>query len=213
MVDLISFQKWKSEIMKCECCGENAVYRCSVCGKLICEARTRLRPVCTSCVRKNRCDYSVREAVREDRDDIGGMVRLFWGEPEQLTFGKRYMVDELPALVAESAGRVVSFISYAELGGDLLIVALGVTPSCQGAGIGRRLVRMIENKAKTLSKKRMLVSTSNDDLLALAFYQSMGFQIFEVKPNVVAEKHGGVFPGMGGIPVRDELRLRKPIQE
>jgi len=60
-----------------------------------------------------------------------------------------------------------------------------------------------------MQKKRLLVSTSNDDLPALAFYQSIGFQIYEVKPNVIAEKHNEILAGIGGLPVRDELRLRK----
>nr|MDO8045376.1 hypothetical protein [Candidatus Baldrarchaeota archaeon] len=33
-----------------------------------------------------------------------------------------------------------------------------------------------------------MVSTSNDDLPALAFYQLMGLRIFEVVPNATAEK-------------------------
>jgi ribosomal protein S18 acetylase RimI-like enzyme len=136
---------------------------------------------------------------------------LFWGEPDQLLFDKKYVVDELPAFVVESTGRIVGILSYAELGADLVIVALGAMPNYQGAGIGSCLVQMAENKAKTMSKKRMLVSTSNDDIPALAFYQSLGFQIFEVKPNIIAEKHKGVLLGIGGIPVRDELRLQKII--
>lgn len=199
--------------MKCEYCARDAVYRCNVCGKPVCEAHIQLRPVCPSCVKKNRCDYSVRQNTKEDRNEIRRIVRLFWGEPEQLVFDKKYVVDKLPAFVAESAGRIVSFLSYAELGADFIIVALGVMPNYQGAGIGRHLVQVAEDKTKTLSKKRMVVSTSNDDLPASAFYQSLGFQIFEVKPNIIAEKHGSVIPGIGGIPLRDELRLQKIIQK
>jgi hypothetical protein len=54
-----------------------------------------------------------------------------------------------------------------------------------------------------------MVPTSNDDLPALAFHQSNGFQIYEVKPNVIAEKHGMILKGIGGLPTRDELRLQK----
>lgn len=94
----------------------------------------------------------------------------------------------------------------------MLIVALGILPKHQGVGVGRGLVLAVEDKAWALSKKRILVSTSNDNLMALAFYQSLGFQIFEVKPDVIAEKHGTVLPGIGGIPIRDEIRLKKNIQ-
>ena len=56
-----------------------------------------------------------------------------------------------------------------------------------------------------------MVSTSNDDLPALAFHQLMGFQIFEVVPNATAEKHGEAVLGIGHIPIRDEIKLQKII--
>jgi len=46
-------------------------------------------------------------------------------------------------------------------------------------------------------------------LPALALYQKLGFQIFEVKPNAITEKHGQVLAGIDGIPIRDEIRLQK----
>ena len=94
----------------------------------------------------------------------------------------------------------------------IIIVALGILPKYQNAGVGKSLIEKVETEAKRLGKKKLLVSTSNDDLPALAFYQSLGFQIYEVKPNVVAEKHGMVLKGIGGLPVRDELRLQKLLQ-
>jgi len=70
----------------------------------------------------------------------------------------------------------------------------------------------IDALAKKLEKRKLLVSTSNDDLPALAFYQSLDFQIYEVKPNVIAEKHGEVLKGISGLPIRDELRLQKILR-
>jgi len=61
-------------------------------------------------------------------------------------------------------------------------------PKYQNSSIGKSLIEKVQNAAKKLKKKKLLVSTSNDDLPALAFYQSIGFQIYEVKPNVIAEK-------------------------
>jgi ribosomal protein S18 acetylase RimI-like enzyme len=91
-------------------------------------------------------------------------------------------------------------------------VALGVLPQYQGSGVGKSLIEKVEDEAKKLRKNRLLVSTSNDDLPALTFYQSLDFQIYEVKPNVIAEKHGRILKGIGGLPIRDELRLQKTLQ-
>jgi GNAT superfamily N-acetyltransferase len=144
-----------------------------------------------------------------EKEHIREFAQLFWGEQEQLTFDRRFMVARLPAYVAQVGNDANGFISFAELNDAILIVALGILPQHQGFGIGRGLVERVELEARRLGKKKLLVSTSNDDLPALAFYQSVGFQIFEVKPNAIAEKHGKILKGIGGLPVRDELRLQK----
>jgi len=105
-----------------------------------------------------------------------------------------------------------TIVEEAEVDDAIVIVALGILPKYQNAGVGKSLIEKVEAEAKTLGKKKLLVSTSNDDLPALAFYQSLGFQIYEVKPNVIPEKHGMVLKRIGGLPVRDELRLQKLLQ-
>lgn len=190
-------------------CEKDAVYKCAVCGKPICMEHIRLRTLCTSCIKKGKHDYTIEKVASEDRKRIREFVERFWGEAEQLAFDRRFLVDALPSYVVKAEGGVVGFVSYAEVGDAIVIVALGVLPEYQTSSVGRKLIKKVEGEAVRTRKKRLLVSTSNDDLPALAFYQSLGFQIYEVKPNVIAEKHGEVLKGIGGLPVRDELRLQK----
>jgi ribosomal protein S18 acetylase RimI-like enzyme len=136
----------------------------------------------------------------------------FWGEEEQLTFDHKYCVPELPGYIATLDRTIIGFISITHTREEVLIVALGVLPEYQSSGVGRTLVKKVESEAKRTKKRSLLVSTSNDDLPALAFYQSIGFQIYEVRPNVIAEKHGKIITGIGKLPVRDELRLQKPLR-
>jgi len=146
-----------------------------------------------------------------ERERIGEFVKSFWGEKEQLTFDRRFKVKNLPALVAHADGDMIGFLAFSQLADAVIIVALGILPEFQGSGVGKGLVERLEDEARSIHKRRLLVSTSNDDLPALGFYQSLGFQIYEVKPNVIAEKHGEVLTGIGGLPIRDELRLRKNL--
>ena len=196
--------------MSCEYCGKDALYKCNVCGRLICEEHVKLRTVCPPCAKKSTLEYAINKvAFNEEREKIREFVQRFWGEQEQLTFDRKFMVAELPAYAAKLENNMIGFLSFAEADDAVIIVALGVLPQYQGSGVGRSLIEKVETEAKRMLKKRLLVSTSNDDLPALAFYQSLGFQIYEVKPNVIAEKHGEILEGIGGLPVRDELRLRK----
>lgn len=197
--------------MNCNSCREDAVYRCTVCGRPLCGKHAQLRTVCSGCVKKTGLEPTVKRAWFGDKKEIGEMVRKFWGEEDQLSFGRTYRVSDLPAFVARVDGSVVGFVSTIDKDGAVLIVALGVLPDFQHSGVGRALICEVEKDAVRREKRVLLVSTSNDDLPALAFYQSIGFQIFDVKPNVVAKKHGRILEGIGGLPIRDELRLRKTL--
>jgi len=198
--------------MRCEYCEKDAVYRCSACGRLLCAEHVKSETVCASHAKKSELMFTVRRVTGEgERSTIRKFVRRFWGEEEQLTFDRRFAVAELPAYVAKVQTVTIGFISFSPASDALIIVALDVLPRYQCCGIGSRLIEKVEGEARRLGKGKVLVSTSNDDLPALGFYQSCGFQIYEVKPNVIAEKHGMVLRGIGGLPVRDELRLQKAL--
>jgi len=200
--------------MSCKYCEKDAIYRCSICGRPICGEHAKFRTLCTSCTKKtSKLNYSIAKAkLGKEKAKIGKFVKQFWGEEEQLTFDRKFIVTQLPAYVAKTEHNVIGFISFAETDNAIIIVALGILPKYQNAGVGKSLIQKVEAEAKKLGKIKLLVSTSNDDLPALAFYQHLGFQIYEVKPNVIAEKHGSVLKGIGGLPVRDELRLQKLLK-
>ena len=199
--------------MKCAFCKEDATFLCKMCGQLVCGTHVRLFSGCMTHKANVSQNYSIYESTNEDRKKIREMVKLFWGEPEQLAFGQLYLVESLPAFLVKSGNRRLGFLSYAERFSDLLIVAIGVLPKYQGIGVGKALMKKIEEKARVLLKKRLLVSVSNDNLFALSFYQSLGFRIFEIKQNAITEKHGGTLLGVEKIPVNDELRLEKNLTE
>ncbi len=197
----------------CSLCENQAEFSCFKCGKLICGNDARIRVVCTSCYIPKKCEYKIHQAFSEDVETIEEMVKLFWGDPKQLMFNQSFIVTEYPAIVVKNNGKLVGFISYTPFDDDaVLILALGILPQFQGCGIGKELVAHIEKIAQKQGHQRLLVVTTNDNLPALAFYQRIGFQLYEVVPNVVAQKLGGLYPGIADIPIRDELRLQKRVR-
>lgn len=203
----------KANQLKCAYCRNPAVYVCIKCGAPTCELHAKESVVCPSCIRKKETKHTVKKvSSKNEKDQIRELVRQFWGEEEQLTFDIKFNVSEQPAYVAQVGNEFAGFISLSENQDSLIVVALGVRPEYQDSGIGHSLIRKAELEARKLQKKKLLVSTSNDDLPALGFYQCLGFQIFEVVPNVIAEKHGMTLAGVGGLPIRDELRLQKTLE-
>lgn len=196
----------------CHFCHNPGEFLCTNCNLPTCGNDVHVRVVCTKCIHPQKSDYSVQQATGDDVEVLEELVKLFWGDPIQLMFNQTYRVAQEPAITAKKDGNIIGFISYNDFDKDaVLIMALGILPGFQGCGIGRKLVEQIENYAKNQGKQQLLVVTSNDNLPALGFYQRQGFQLFEVAPNVIAEKLGGLQLGIARIPIRDELRLRKNL--
>ena len=183
---------------------------CTRCSQPVCGNDVRIHIVCTNCFDPQKCKYTIRQASCDDIELLEELVQLFWGDSIQLMFNQTYRVAQEPAIIAKSDNKILGFIAYTVYSKEsALIVALGILPGYQGCGIGSKLVEQVENYAKGEEKQQLLVVTSNDNLPALTFYQRLGFQLFEVAPNVIAEKLGRLQLGFARIPIRDELRLRK----
>jgi hypothetical protein len=55
------------------------------------------------------------------------------------------------------------------------------------------------------------VTTTNDNLPALYFYQRRGYRLTGIVPGSVAAQTGSAVAGFAGIPIRDEVQLEKPL--
>jgi len=157
----------------------------------------------------------IRPHTPADRAAILELWNHFWDEDEMDCFDRTYRAVELPAFLACDGQRVVGVLSYAteRAWRAANIVALHVLPGYQGRGGAGRLIAALEEEAGSLGLARLIVATSNDNPVALFMYQRLGFrvtgiQVGAIGPDRVGEPHLGV----GGIPVRDEIRLEKWIE-
>jgi len=88
---------------------------------------------------------------------------------------------------------------------------LSVYPDSQGKGAGSALLSAADELAASRNLGFMRVAVTNDDIPLLYFYQRHGFAIYEVAVGEVADRFGAATPGFSGIPVRDEIRLRRAV--
>jgi ribosomal protein S18 acetylase RimI-like enzyme len=192
----------------CSFCDGNAQYRDPVTGQYVCLVHARLEVVAAG-RRPSALPLTVRPATAEDYRRIGELALHFWGETEVDCFDRKYDVLQCPAFLVCDGGEAVGLASYAIEGewNAVVLVMLNILPDHQRRGGGWMLLDAVRGEAKQHGLKRLLVVTSNDDLPALALYQRYGFCITEILPGRIAAHHGGEFPGLAGIPVRDEIRL------
>ena len=196
--------------MKCALCEQNAQYRDRTTGQCYCLEHARLEVVAVDRCGSNVPPLTVRRATPADRSAIETLMLYFWGETEVECFDRSHDVLRLPAFLACDGSEVVGLLAYAEEGDALNLVVVNVLPQAQGRGGGQALLAAALAEAQDRSLARLVVSTANDDLLALYLYQRFGFRITEVLPGRMVEHHGREEAGFAGIPVRDEIRLERP---
>lgn len=185
-------------------------YRCPVDGEDLPLTEARITVTCERHrPHEEPPAFTVREANPDDRRAIELICDRVWGETDIDSFGRTFDVLAAENLVAVANGELAGLISLSVDGGEQAIVMLSVYPQYQGAGIGTALVREAIARAATAGLPFIKVATTNDDVPAFYFYQRLGFVVYEIDCGTVVDHHGEVLSGFAGIPIRDEIRLRR----
>jgi GNAT superfamily N-acetyltransferase len=189
-----------------------SVLRCGRCGKFVDWDEAQLQVVCSCRPHIPLPPVLVRESTDAERPLVKALFERDFGRTHIVGFGEVLNVDEMPALVATMHDEVSGALAYRLLGDGLHIVALATDPMWQRSGVGGHLVAETELLARRLGLMRLVVTSTNDNLPALYFYQRRGYRLVAVTPGSMLAHTGGVaIPGFAGIPVRDEIRLEKQL--
>ena len=121
-----------------------------------------------------------------------------WKEPN--------IVKGHEVLVAEMHGRVVGCVTLEDRGARLELVNIDVTMELQRGGIGSRLVRSVEERARKEGKHAVTAGTSRNvqgvAWRSLPWWQSLGYRITHEEENEWTRSIG---PGVR------EIRLQKDL--
>jgi GNAT superfamily N-acetyltransferase len=187
-----------------------AVLRCSRCGKFVDWEDSRLQVVCECRPRLELPPVLVREATDGERPSVLALFQRDFGRTRVVAFGEPMRLDDAPALVAVMQGDLAGALAYRLRGDSLQIVALATDAAWQRSGVGGYLVAEAELLARRLSLRKVIFSTTNDNLPSLYFYQRRGYVMTEfVAGALVADNPPPRNRGFGGIPIRDEIRIEK----
>jgi ribosomal protein S18 acetylase RimI-like enzyme len=191
---------------KCAYCSGNAAYRDRESGAYLCIHHARLEVVGPR-EEPPRPPLTIRPSTPADGTRIDELAAYFWNEIVVHCFGHSHQLDTLPAHVACDGDEIVGAASYALEKDAVNLAALLVLPQWQGHGVARELIAQVIETARAEGASRIIVATANDNPLALAFYQRLGFVITGILVGREMEIHGRVDVGFAGIPVRDEIQL------
>jgi GNAT superfamily N-acetyltransferase len=151
---------------------------------------------------------NIRPKAPSDQAWVDQVLTERWGGRMTVVHGQVFDAGNLPALIAGGGGGLATYVLHEdELSAEL--VTLDALKPRQG--IGTALVEALVQLLQDQGFKDLHVTTTNDNLAALRFYQRRGFHLVEVRPGALdeARKIKPSIPLIGehGIPLRDEIEL------
>jgi ribosomal protein S18 acetylase RimI-like enzyme len=132
-----------------------------------------------------------------------------WGSTTVARKGALVDASELPGLVAEVDGERVGLLTFARRDDELEVVTLHVEQ--EGRGVGWALMDAVLSHARHDRVRRIWLTTTNDNVRAIAFYQRWGMDLVTlIRDGVAASrlvKPSIPMIGANGIPIRHELEF------
>ena len=152
-------------------------------------------------------EIRIRPIAEGDRPMLAWLVAELWGSEIVAVHGSSLRPAELGGFIAERSQRLVGLLTYQLVGNVLEIVTLNAID--RRAGIGTMLIEAAVSKARRFGCGEVRLTTTNDNVDALRFYQRRGFRLAEVRPGAdnQARQQKPEIPRVGdyGIPLHDEI--------
>jgi ribosomal protein S18 acetylase RimI-like enzyme len=156
-------------------------------------------------------EIQVRPLTPADGAWAGEVLERDLGGRRQARRGEMIDVLDGDGLVAWRGDRRVGVLTSRPDGAGRIELAALVTIE-RGSGVGSALVEELVTRATAAGVREIRVTTTNDNVTALAFYQRRGFRLAELRVGAVDASRRSLKPTIGevaenGLPIRDELEL------
>ena len=162
-----------------------------------------------------RPPWRIRALSPSDPDWVRKFIIEHWGAEEVVAHGDVAQPAQLPGFACILHNEIIGLVTYRILKSECEIISLdSLKPQ---NGIWTALIEAITHIAVEKNCTKLWLVTTNDNLLALGFYQRRGFKIAAVYPDAVTEarkiKPSIPLVGLEGIPLTDEIVLEKKLPD
>jgi len=156
----------------------------------------------------------IRQRVANDNEWVRDVLKKYWYSTRIISRGRVLEADKMPGFIAQHGDVCVGLVLYEIVGNECEIVSLNSLTEL--TGVGSLLLDAIKSTAAEAQCRRVWLVTTNDNTLALRFYQQRGFTLSALHLNVIQQsrkiKPEIPFIGHDGIPIRDEIELEMLLQ-
>jgi GNAT superfamily N-acetyltransferase len=158
-------------------------------------------------------DVAIRPVEENDRPTVEWLTAQLWGAAEVVVHDGVFYPASLPGFIAERAGRIAGLVTFEVRDRVLEIATINALDRYQG--VGTMLIEAVRAEAKRLGCHHVTLTTTNDNIGALRFYQRRGFRLAALRSGAVdrSRQRKPEIPRTGdfGIPLRDEIDLTCPV--
>lgn len=158
--------------------------------------------------------YRIRALKAEDRNWMAARLDEYWGSTRIISRGVLHYAHTLPGYtIVDEHDNPQGLITYHIRGVDCEIVTLNSFN--EGIGVGNALIEAVKDAALAEKCKRLWLVTTNDNMIALRYWQRRGFELVAVHRGAVTEarRQKPEIPllGQDDIPIRDEIELEMSL--
>ena len=149
-----------------------------------------------------------------NREPVNSFLRTHWFTTDMVIRGVAVDLTRAEGFLSfGNDGEIDALITFIVTGGRCEITSLDSLAS--GRGTGTALVRAVVETARRRGCERVVVTTTNDNVKAIRFYQNRGFKISNIYRDslAAARRIKPEIPetGENGIPLRHEIELAMPL--
>lgn len=148
-----------------------------------------------------------------DRPEVRAFTERHWHSVFIMSRGRKFLPEEEQGFIERRDGEIVGLLTYHMEDDTMEILTLNSTQ--EKAGIGSSLMLSAINTARDGGCERVFLTTTNDNLRAIGFYQRLGFRMVAINLGVVDEarktKPSIPLTGERGVPIHDEIVMELDI--
>jgi GNAT superfamily N-acetyltransferase len=156
----------------------------------------------------------IRAAKQDENAWIVRYLSQTWGSATVVSRGAAHDASQLPAIVAVEGDEIVGVATFRFADNECELVTLDALR--RWGGIGSALLAHVGQEAAARGCRRLWLTTTNDNVDAIRFYQRRGLRLVAIRPDAIdeARRIKPSIPEIGeyGIPIHDELEFELAIR-
>ncbi len=165
---------------------------------------------------------AIRPVEPGDLPWVRGELFRNWGTTRICSLDVWHDVEQLPGFIAvrdgrggfgggEGDGERLGLLTHTPLASGDGCEVVTLSSRIENSGVGTALLAAVESAARSAGCTRVFLTTTNDNLRAIGFYQKRGWRLVAVHRGAMdrAREIKPAIPriGFNGIPMRDEIEL------